>query len=96
MKLIKRVDPSLLDMHISLATGSLLKNPADSRTVMVLLDLILVRHNDDGSEYAASVLELIKNMDNSTTKPRVSKQIIETVLTDLRTSCKRSELSTSS
>ena len=95
MKIIKRVDASLLDMHLSFTTESLIKNPADSRTLTILLDLILVRHNENGSEYAASVLEVIEKVDKSTTKPRVSKQIVETVLKDLRISCKRSEILTS-
>jgi len=92
MKLIKRVDSSLPDMHMAFTTELLIKNPADSRTVTILLDLILVQHNEDGSEYASRVLEIIKSVDESTTKPRVSKQIVETVLRDLRVSCKRSEI----
>jgi hypothetical protein len=96
MKLIKSVDPSLLDMQTSLIMQSLSKNSADSGTITVLLDLILIRYNPDGAQYAASVLELMKNVDKLSAKPRVSKHIIETVLTDLRASCKRFELSTTS
>jgi len=92
MKLIKRVDSSLLDMHTTFTTELLIKNPADSRTATVLLDLILVQYNEDGSKYASRVLEMIKNVDESTTKPRVSKQIVETVLRDLRVSCERSKI----
>lgn len=68
---------------------SLIKHPADPKTIRVLLDLILIRHNEDGIQYAASVLELINTVDNSISKPRVSKEIIENVLIDLRASCKK-------
>lgn len=92
MKLIKSVDPSLLDLQMSLITESLLKNPANSRTVGTLLDLIRIQHEEDGSEYATQILELIRNVDKSTTKPRVSKEIIETVFTDLSASCEQSNV----
>ena len=95
MKLVNSVDGSLLDIHKSLIMESLLlANPADPKTIRVLLDIILIRHSEDGTQYAASVLELIRNVDKSTSKPRVSKEIIENVLTNLRTSCEKAGLLT--
>lgn len=86
MRIVKKVDPSLLDMQMSLKIESLFGDTADSKVITTLLDICYIRYAEDGSRYTVNMLELIRNVEKTESKPRVFKEIVESVLLNMRTS----------
>lgn len=86
MRIVKKIDPSLLDMQMSLKTQTLSKDIADSRIISVLLDICFIRHSEDGMKYAVNILELIRKLDETRGKPLLFKEIVESVLWNIRAS----------
>ena len=86
MRVIRNVDPSLLDMQLSLLSQISSKGTIGSMDIDTCLDIILIRHDEDGEKYAEHIVELAENVDKVASRLRVSRKIVERVLTDIRTS----------
>ena len=84
--MLGNVDPSLLDMQLSLSSQISAKGTISSKDIDYCLDIILIRHGEDGGKYATHVLELAENADKAASRLRVSRKFVERVLTDIRTS----------
>ncbi|KAF8971037.1 armadillo-type protein [Flammula alnicola] len=87
LRIIKKVDPSILDAHVLSLIKGAQPEPANMDTnesLMRILETRLIQYEEDGGEYARQVLELTRKVDEGTTVPLVFKGIIETVLTDIR------------
>lgn len=86
MRVVRNVDPSLLDMQLSLLSQVSSKGIVGSKDIDTCLDIILIRHDEDGEKYAENILELAENVDKAASRLRVSRKFVERVLTDIRTS----------
>src|SRR5438445_9709426 len=86
MRVVRNVDPSLLDMQLSLLSQISSKGTIGSKDTDTCLDIILIRHDEDGEKYAEHIVELAENVDKAASRLRVSRKIVERVLTDIRTS----------
>ncbi|PPQ98452.1 hypothetical protein CVT24_004131 [Panaeolus cyanescens] len=84
MKIIRRVDPNVLDSHISLLR-EVMKPPTagiDLSCSLLALEALRVRYSDDGSKYAETTLALLQDISQASSSNRVFEPIVDCILRD--------------
>jgi len=88
MRIINKVDPAIIDGQISMILQTVLNETSNAQVIPYLLDITLIRHAEDGGNYAAGIIDLIHHVEKTTSKPHVFREIVEAILTDIRASRK--------
>ncbi|KAJ3511219.1 hypothetical protein NLJ89_g4224 [Agrocybe chaxingu] len=87
LRVVNKVDPGILDVQMDLILQSLsASNTIEPVVLRRLMDIIFIRHGNDGRRYAARVIELVGQLDRLRTHPHVFKDVVEAVLLDIRIS----------
>uniref|UniRef100_A0A8H7Y844 Clathrin/coatomer adaptor adaptin-like N-terminal domain-containing protein n=1 Tax=Psilocybe cubensis TaxID=181762 RepID=A0A8H7Y844_PSICU len=89
LRIIKKVDPGILETQISLLFNKAFPNTEGSTVISRILEITSIRYGQDGSGYAQQILDFIRHLDQQSSSPtQVIKEIIEVVLIDMRLSSK--------
>lgn len=83
MRIVNRVDPTILDIKITQIKAQGLDLTRASR----ILQIISVHFETDGATYASEVLKLFEEIEETAKSPEVVHYIVETVLTTIQSSC---------
>lgn len=85
MRIIKRVDSSILDGHVAALLKNAVAEPTTLEAVILrTMEVRLVQYREDGGEYAREILEILRKIDETVPEPCVFKGAIEVILTELR------------
>ena len=83
MRIINRVDPTILDIKIKQIKAQGLDLTRTTR----VLEIVLARFEHDGAAYASEVLKLFEEMEKTTKSLQVVNHLVEKVLTTIQSSC---------
>ena len=83
LRIVNRVDPTILDIKITQIKAQGLEL---TRTARVLV-FVLARFEHDGASYAFEVLKLFEEMEKTTKSSQVVNHLVENVLTTIQSSC---------
>ncbi|KAF9528535.1 armadillo-type protein [Crepidotus variabilis] len=87
-RIVNKVDPAILDMQISLTLDAAVGEKVNEIAISRALDMLSIRHSNDGEKYASSVVELAQKAEVMSAKPHVLRSVVKEVLTVIRASPK--------
>ncbi|KAF8160934.1 armadillo-type protein [Crassisporium funariophilum] len=83
LNIVNSIDPAILDAQIKHITSSLEVASKDrSKLIMQILEILLIRHEQDGEQYASQILLLIQHLEQGDPS-KVIQRVVEAVLTDI-------------
>lgn len=80
LKIVNRVDPTILDIKIT----QLKAQGLDLARTTRILEIVSARFEHDGATYALEVLKLFKEVEEAADSPQVVNSIVEIVLTTIQ------------
>ena len=83
MRIVNRVDPTILDIKITQIKAQGL----DLTRAMRVLEIASARFEPDGAAYAFEVLKIFEEIEKTTKLSQVVNPIVENVLTTIQSSC---------
>ena len=83
MRIVNRVDPTILDIKITQIKAQGLDLTRTTR----VLEIVAIRFVHDGAAYASEVLKLFEEIEKTSRSSQIVKHLVENVLTTIQSSC---------